>query len=257
MEPTAQSLARTYSDRVYPDPWEKVRDFRRVQAYAAEHPNAGRVRVGNAVELPPSRVRGWLNGGQPDPVRGIQTAVDYGWIDPAPTDPVAGHLVELLAHILAGGSITEPFVPAVTPGHRISLESIRAAFRVVGVETTTRHETSERRATEVVPAAAGSVLGRCLVTMGAPVGDKTSLTALPPAVWTVPEPVQRSFVKMYISHRGYNHKKKATTQFREDRTTEYQRELFDLIEKVTDAPVTYSDGAITVSAGAVRDLGLN
>jgi len=37
MEPTARSLARTYSDRVYPDPWEKVEDYQRVQAYAAEH----------------------------------------------------------------------------------------------------------------------------------------------------------------------------------------------------------------------------
>ena len=42
MEPTARSIARTYSDRVYPDPWEKVEDYQRVQAYAAEHPNAGR-----------------------------------------------------------------------------------------------------------------------------------------------------------------------------------------------------------------------
>jgi len=38
MEPTARSLARTYSDRVYPDPFEKVEDYQRVQAYAAENP---------------------------------------------------------------------------------------------------------------------------------------------------------------------------------------------------------------------------
>jgi len=83
MEPTAQALARTYSDREYPDPWEKVLDYRRVQAYAAEHPKHGRTRVGNALDLPPSRVRGWLNDGMPDPVRGIQTAIDHGWLDPS------------------------------------------------------------------------------------------------------------------------------------------------------------------------------
>jgi len=38
MEPTARSLARTYSDRVYPDPWEKVEDYQRVQKYAAGAP---------------------------------------------------------------------------------------------------------------------------------------------------------------------------------------------------------------------------
>ena len=256
MEPTAQSLARTYSDRVYPDPWEKVRDFRRVQAYAADHPNAGRVRVGNALELPSSRVRGWLNGGQPDPVRGIQTAIDYGWLDPDPPDPIAARLVVLLAHILAGGSITTPFVPAVTPAQRVSLEEIRTAFSEVGVDSTTRHTGSDRRATEVVPTADGSVLGRCLVTMGAPQGEKTSLSTLPPAVWAVPKSVQRSFVNIYISHRGYNYNTKATTQFRENRTEAYQRELFELIEHVTAASVTYSDGRITVSAAAARELGL-
>lgn len=46
MEPTATSLSRTYSNRVYPDPWEKVLDYRRVREYAAENPNTGRVRVG-------------------------------------------------------------------------------------------------------------------------------------------------------------------------------------------------------------------
>src|SRR6056297_2604623 len=44
MSPTARALARTYSDREYPDPWEKVLDYRRVRAYAAEHPDAGRGR---------------------------------------------------------------------------------------------------------------------------------------------------------------------------------------------------------------------
>jgi len=52
MEPTARSLARTYSDRVYPDPFEKVEDYQRVQAYAAENPNAGRTAVGTHLSYP-------------------------------------------------------------------------------------------------------------------------------------------------------------------------------------------------------------
>jgi len=79
MEPTAQSIARTYSDRVYPDPWEKVEDYQRVQAYAAEHPNAGRTAVGTALSnCRRDGFRSWLNGGQPDPVRGIETASAHG-----------------------------------------------------------------------------------------------------------------------------------------------------------------------------------
>jgi len=129
MQPTAQALARTYSDRVYPDPWEKVLDHRRVLDYAAEHPNAGRVRVGNALDLPNERIRGWLEDMIPDPVRAINTAIDHGWLDPDPDSETAAALVELLAHVLAGGSIAaKSYVPAVTPGERVSAAEIRRAF---------------------------------------------------------------------------------------------------------------------------------
>ncbi|OYR81293.1 hypothetical protein DJ72_11140, partial [Halorubrum distributum] len=129
MKPTANALSRTYSDRVYPDPWEKVLDYRRVREYAAEHPTAGRVRVGRALDLPAERVRGWLEDTVPDPVRGINTAIDRGWLDPDSDSEMAAALVELLAHVLAGGSIPAGnYLPAVTPGERVSVAEIRAAF---------------------------------------------------------------------------------------------------------------------------------
>lgn len=58
MEPTARALVRTYSECVYPDPWEMVLDYRRVREYAAEHPTAGRVRVGNALDSRTSAAAG-------------------------------------------------------------------------------------------------------------------------------------------------------------------------------------------------------
>jgi len=157
MEPTARSLARTYSDRVYPDPWEKVEDYQRVQKYAAEHQDAGRTAVGNALELPPGRVRGWLDGAKPDPVRGIETASRYGWLDPE--CDMAGALVELLAHVLAGGSINEMFTPAITTGRRTDRAAIEAAFAAVGVDAQSRHADSDGRATELYPTTDASVLG--------------------------------------------------------------------------------------------------
>jgi len=75
MEPTARSLARGRTlTACIPTRGEKVEDYQRVQKYAAEHQDAGRTAVGNALELPPGRVRGWLDGAKPDPVRGIETA---------------------------------------------------------------------------------------------------------------------------------------------------------------------------------------
>ncbi|MFC5278107.1 hypothetical protein ACFPM1_04930 [Halorubrum rubrum] len=254
MSPTAQALARTYSDREYPDPWEKVLDYRRVREYAADHPNHGRTRVGNAIDLPPSRVRGWLDGGKPDPVRGIQTAIDHGWIDPDPDGGVAAALVELLAHVLAGGTVSDVFVPAVSSGRRIGPAAISEAFEAVGVDARTRHADSDSRSTELYPATDASVLGRCLVAMGAPKGSKTELSAVPTVVWESPAPTRRRFVEIYVAHRGVYLEGKATTRIQEERPDSYLDDLHRLITECVTDEVSIGPTGITISADAAREL---
>ncbi|WP_050033178.1 hypothetical protein [Halorubrum halophilum] len=255
MEPTARALARTYSDRVYPDPWAKVEDYRRVRAYAAEHPTAGRTAVGNALELPPSRVRGWLDGGRPDPVRGIEVASANGWLDP--DCEMAGALVGLLAHVLAGGSINDMFVPAISTGRRIDREAIEAAFAAVGVDSQSRHADSDGRTTELYPAADASVLGRCLVAMGAPQGVKTDLDAVPAIVWESPEPIRRRFAECYVAHRGIHFETKATTRIQEERPASYLTDLHELIDECVTGTVSRGPRGLTISADAARELGLS
>lgn len=75
----------------------------------------------------------------------------------------------------------------------------------VGVDTVTRHEDAANRSTEVVPALDASVPGGCLVTMGVPHGDRTTLEHLPPAIWEVPQDVRYSFVRIYIMFSLYRH----------------------------------------------------
>lgn len=257
MQPTADTLARTYSDRVYPDPWEKVIDHRRVLDYAAEHPTAGRVRVGNALDLPNERVRGWLRDATPDPVRAIDVAAEYGWLDPEPDGETAGALVELLAHVLAGGSIPEQsFTPAVSPGRRVAVDEIRTAIERVGVDTATRHDDADGRATEVVPTCNASVLGRCLVAMGAPRGEKTDLDRLPSIVREVPEGVREAFVRIYVRHRAAADGTKATLTIQEQRPPTYLEDLQRLIAESTGETVTAGDLNVTISADAARKLGL-
>jgi len=254
MEPTARSLARTYSDRVYPDPFEKVEDYQRVQAYAAEHPNAGRTTVGNALELPASRVRGWLKSGKPDPVRGIEIASAHGWLDP--DDDMAGALIELLAYVLAGGSINARFVPAISVGRRVDHDTIVSVFEAVGVDAQQRHADSDGRATEVYPTTDASVLGRCLVAMGAPQGTKTDLDALPAVVWESPKPIRRRFVESYVAHRGVHFETKATTRIQEERPASYLADLHDLIDESVTSTVSRGPRGLTISADAARELGL-
>ncbi|GAA0532334.1 hypothetical protein ABNG02_01015 [Halorubrum ejinorense] len=255
MSPTAPALARTYSDREYPDPWEKVLDYRRVREYAAEHPAHGRTRVGNTLDLPPSRVRGWLKGGMPDPVRGIQTGLNHGWLDPDPAGETAAALVDLLAHVLAGGSIkTQTYVPSVTVGRRLETDDVRAVFDRVGVETAVRRADDDGRATEVVPECDGSVLGRCLVAMGAPTGEKVGLDAFPSVAWDVPESARASFARIYLDHRATAFAGKRTMVIREDRPSAYLEGLRDFLAAVTGGPVTVGNGNVTVSADAVREF---
>ncbi|MFC5134272.1 MULTISPECIES: hypothetical protein [Haloferacaceae] len=255
MSPTARALARTYSDREYADPWEKVLDYRRVREYAADHPKHGRTRVGNALELPPSRVRAWINGGMPDPVRGIQAAIAHGWIDPDPDGETAAGLVELLAHVLAGGSIAaDTFVPAVATARRVDLDGIREAFDRVGVGTIVRNDDADGRATEVVPATDASVLGRCLVTMGAPAGEKVGLESFPAVVRDVPGEVRESFARVYVAHRAAEYPEKRTMVIQEDRSEAYLRGLRELLADVTGKTVTVGNGTVTISADAVRAL---
>lgn len=255
MSPTARALARTYSDREYTDPWKKVLDYRRVREYVADHPKHGRTRVGNALDLPPNRIRTWISGGMPDPVRGIQTAIGYGWLDP--DDEIAGGLIELLAHVLAGGSITaDTFVPAVTTCRRVGLDRIRETFDRVGVETTVRHGDTGRRATEVVPTTDASVLGRCLVTMGAPAGRKVGLDRFPAAVWDVSREHQRSFAGIYVAHRAAEYPEKRTMVIQEDRSETYLRGLRELLADVSGKTVTLGNRTVTISADAVRALGV-
>lgn len=253
MRPTAQALARTYSDRNYTDPWEKVRDYRRVQRYTAEHPNHGRVRTGNALELPPSRIRGWMNGGMPDPVRGIHTATDHGWIDP--TTERAANLVRLLAHVLAGGSIAaDTYVPAVSTARRVDAGTIDDAFSRLGVPAVSRHSDTDGRTTELIPGADASVLGRCLVAMGAPRGEKVGLDTFPAVIQDATPELQRSVAQIYLAHRAITHPGKQTLTIREARSQTYLRALQSLLTTVTGETVTVGDQTVTLSAAAARSL---
>jgi len=115
---------------------------------------------------------------------------------------MAGALIELLAHVLAGGSINARFVPAISVGRRVDHDTIVSVFEAVGVDAQQRHADSDGRATEVYPTTDASVLGRCLVAMGAPQGTKT-ISMLSRQSWGEPLPIRRRFVeKLRRTPRG-------------------------------------------------------
>jgi len=61
---------------------------------------------------------------------------------------------------------------------------------------------------------------------------------------------------LFVRGRGSQHRGKATRQIQADRPRQYFADVAQLIETVTGKAATVSDAGVTVSADAVRELGL-
>jgi len=250
------SLARTYTHPSYDDPYQAVQDYNRVIEAAAEHPNKGSTALSTLVELPRGRIRAWVDDdGMPDAARGVMLAQRHGWVDPDADMSVA--LAALTGHLLGGGSIAERnYVPSVAAGRRVSLDQIENAFRDVGVRPTRRHEASESRATEVLPATHGSVLGRTLAAWGCPVGGRVTVESLPQIIDHAGEVGRTAFLNAYVRHRAVNYPDKATSRLHGQQPLPFHQAIADLLEEVTGEHASAGDRGVTVSAAAMRALNL-
>ena len=253
----AKAFVRTYDNPSYADPWDAIEDYERVQRAAARHPEKGSSALSRIVDLPRGRIRSWVDAeGMPDAYRGLQVALDRGWLHPNPNSSAGRALVELSAHIVAGGSINDNYVPAVSVGRRVSADEIETTFRTLGVESVERHADSENRATEILPADDASVLGRCLVALGIPHGSKQEMTSLPHVVHTVSRLHRTLFATTYARHRAVEYETKSTIRIAEERPQEYLESLGELFRDVTGERVAVGIRGLTLSADAARDLGL-
>jgi len=150
---------------------------------------------------------------------------------------MAGALIELLAHVLAGGSIYARFVPAISVGRRVDHDTIVGVFKAVGVDAQQRHADSDGRATELPG-------DRCIRPRtvsrrdGRPKVTKADLDAVPAVVWESPTPVRRRFVESYVAHRGVHFENESNDAYpggtpgvvsrrspRPDRRVRYQHRL--------------------------------
>lgn len=253
----AAALARTYNHPSYEDPYKAVQDYNRVVEAAAKHPNKGSAALSTLVELPRSRIRTWVDeDGMPDAARGVMLAQRHGWVDPDPEMTEA--LTALAGHLLGGGSIAKQnYVPSVAVGRRVSADDIEAVFRDVGVPPTRRHENLESRATEVLPATHGSVLGRTLAAWGCPVGGRATVETLPAIVDHAGETGQAAFLDTYIRHRAVNYPNKATSRLHGKQPLAFHQAIADLITQVTAEHASAGDRGVTVSAAAMRALKLS
>jgi len=254
----AQAFAYTYSPPSYPDPTTLLDDYERVMEYASKHPDHGRTRVGRAVELPPSRVRTWIEGGKPDAVRGVETAREHGWLDATLHGPVGDAFAVLAAGIYTCGSIdSDRIVPAWNPSTKIASHLITHALDVVGTGFRLRHGSATERPTEIIPATDASVFGRILVSLGVPQGDFTMVESLPDWVDQAATSTRQTLALLWICERATVHQHKDTLVIQaKSRGTLYQRTVASLIREIVDGTVTSTDQNVVISAAAARTLPL-
>ncbi|WP_256546683.1 hypothetical protein [Halobellus inordinatus] len=247
-----KAIARTYSHPSVADPYEIVKQYREVMRYG---PDASSTRVARELSLPRGRVRPWLNGSKPDAVYAIELASKLGWLDEGWTETTEG-LSQLVAGIFVCGSVQEAAMsPSWTPATAIGRSRLEAALKSAGVGI--RVEDDER-AEEFWPGTHPSMLGRAMVAAGAPLGEKTadSVTALPDWLDSALLSVRTGFVELLVAERAIEYPNKATRRIQTSRSASYYREVAELIQSVTGETVTYSNSGVTVSADAVRALGL-
>ncbi|SNZ06487.1 hypothetical protein SAMN06269185_1187 [Natronoarchaeum philippinense] len=255
---TDADLARTYHSGAYEDPYERIEDYRRVIEYAAEHPNRGSQAIATALELPRGRIRPWVDSdAKPDPMRGVEAAERNGWLRLAYDDPEFRALNRLVAWVFSGGSIAETnFTPKFTVESDAEADQLRSDFETLGVEPTTERDDDPDRATELRPTEHGTVLGRVLHVLGAPVAHKNpdATISLPAYLDDAPDVIRRDFVDVYLSNRAVDFEDKRMLQVTEQRSSEFLNELAALFEDVSGESVNVSATNVYLSAAAAEAL---
>lgn len=194
----ARALANTYEgDR---DGWARVEEHQEVMAYAAEHPDKGSSAVASALDLPRGRIRPWMeDGARPDPANAVLAAEELDWLDLSWTVPPFTALNVLVAWTFAGGAINKLLVPAFVVGDAERAVAERA-LATLGLEHRSHRDDEPGRATEILPAEHGTVLGRMLLALGAPQGEKNADAdiALPPYLDRAPTATRLAFARTYV-----------------------------------------------------------
>ena len=242
----------------YTDAYAVVEQYHEIMAYASRHPNMGSSAIASRFEdVSRDRIRPWVDDGSaPDPVRAIDTAREYGWLEVDYCDEVFRGLNGLVANVFSGGSIaTETYAPSFSIDRHGEQSRVFDALELATVEYRVVDDRDDR-ADEVWPVDDGTVLGRVLATLGAPVGPKAEQhLELPSYLEDAPDEIRREFVVHYLENRAAEHDGKATLTIQEERRPRtYLEDLGTLIRDVSGGHVSVSDMRVTISADAARKL---
>lgn len=256
----ARELAATYAGGHYDDPWTAVEAYREYLDYRAENPEEGSTAVARELEQPRSRIRVWMDGSKPDPVRAIEIADRHDWLDWDWDTDTTQALNCLVAWIFAGGSIgTDHYTPLFaveTDDHETVLRQL--LYTVVDARPQ-YYKRSDNRVEEMTVRRHQSVFGRLLAALGTPVGTKNadrSDLSLPPYLRETAEPQRRAFARTYVWLRGTDRPDRPNrpVQIYEQRSASYRAEVRALLNGLVPGAVTATSNSLTLSKAAAKEL---
>jgi hypothetical protein len=252
-----RELARTYSPAPGVDPYERLQRYRETRRYPDDW---GSQRVATDMGVSRETIQAWVDdGSKPDAARAVGVAEDRGWLATEWT-PTVRALGMLVIGVYACGSVSaEHHRPSWLPGNELAEATIRDALAEAGVGVSTVERSDRSHTDELRPGEHSSPLGRALVVASAPVGVKTAETVSGLPYWLAgaPASVRASAAELLVAERGVEHDGKATRRIQTDRPAEYFADFAALVEDVTGEAATASKHGVTVSADAVRALGLS
>jgi len=254
------AFARTYKHDG--DPAALVDLYQDFQEYTATHPNAGSLRIANALGVKRSHIRKWTDDGAvPYVVQGLQAAETNGWIPMEFESQTFAAMNKLVTWVFSSGAINgEKWSVQFVVDDDQQRQRLTQLLQTVGCGGTEPDSVGTGvRGTQIVVTGDGAILGRVLHTIGAPRGGEKhdGEISLPPYLDEAPSFIRRGFLKTYLRNRQRERDRDAPwLSFGEKRPPNYQRELIALIEDVTGESASISGTDIHVSADAVRALGL-
>lgn len=251
---TPKGLARTYDPPNRVDPWDGVELYRESQTYPDDW---GSRKVARRMEVSRGEISRWVDDdSKPDAVHAIDFADQHGWFDEDWTDTTIA-LAELTISIFAFGSIEESTtLPTWARTQRKNESVVEAALETVG--TGYRYVENTNAPDQIRPSDGSSYLGRALSVAGAPVGHKNEQTVRKLPDWTddVPADTRRMFALLLVRGRGFDSDRRTTRFIKTRRGQQYFYDVSDLIEGVTGETANVIEEGVSVSADAVRELGL-
>lgn len=234
--------AETFGREGESHPLRRFEQYRLVKYHREQFPDVGALNMSKRIDIPHGRISSWLRGSQPRGYESYKQAESFGWFDLEWRGDTFTGLNELVAWSLSGGSISQTYTPVFSVDED-SAPVCERALEMVGFDdhSQMRNDPRHRRSMEVRVHDHQTVLGRMLLALGVPKGEKTKQRyGLPPYLGPAPEFVRRRFAEVYLLNRLVYRDERGGGIVREERDRAYIEALQGLFQSLTDGTVSVS-----------------